>query len=370
MRKPLNSKRFAALLVGGSLLASLCCSCALLPVEEEAPNPPVIHAYESETYKFASVQRGDVVEAMRISCSYTPAKKQELAFEEGGVILSAIYVMQGDQVEEGEVLAELDREALLVEIENCRYELDVLRLQREHMSEDADFTARAFDIRLNAAKKAGNTALYDQLASQKKNAADDAAAQINIQTARVDAMQNKLDELERTAEARVMRAPFSGTVTAIKTSGIGLPSVAGDDIITVSDKSTSVFTASGKNADYFEIGDEVEITVSSTVYTAKVVDPKTMGVEVDESKRYIVLDEYVPDIKENTTGSVTIVIEERSDVLWVTAGAVKSADGKSFVYYLDENNIKNVKYFESGFTAAGRVEVLSGLELGEQVIVQ
>ncbi len=148
-------------------------------------------------------------------------------------------------------------------------------------------------------------------------------------------------------------------------------SVSGEAFVTVSDKSTSVFTMNGKGSEYLHIGDRVELTISSTVYPATVIDPEKYGVTPERAdSRYIELDEYMPDLKDNATASLTFVVEERKDVLWVTSGAVKSANGANFVYIMSEDGIRTVKYIETGFSAGGRIEVLDGLEEGEQVIIQ
>lgn len=358
----------AAAVLAAAMLA-LCCSCALLPVEDEVPPPPLIRSYETETYEFASVQRGDITESVRISCSYTPARKEELAFEEGGVIISAIYVSEGDHVEQGQVVAELERGEILEQIESCEYDISVQKLLRTQLDEDAGYTARSYDLQISAAEDSGDAEAAERLREQKQSAAETAQSQRNIYSTKITSLQNKLDELRGISEKRQLVAPFAGTVTAVKSSSVETLSVAGDDVVTIADKSTSVFVVSGEDASYFEIGDKVSITISSTTYAATVVDGADYGGESSDTKSYIELDEYVPDIRDNATGSVTLVTDERTDVLWVPSGAVKSADGKDFVYVLDESNIRVVKYIETGFKAGGRVEVISGLELGEQVIV-
>ena len=351
-------------------LAAPLGGCALLPKEDEPPAPPIIRSYEAETYRYAEVQRGDVTETLRVSCSYTPAKKETLAFAESGVQISAVYVENGDSVTEGELLAELDRSAIGPQIDAAEYNLESLTLERRHLSEDWGYESRGYDLRIAAARDAGQDVMVSRLQKQKRTAASAYQSRLEIYNIRIANLEEKLAELRALDESRQLLAPFDGTVTSVRQSAEGSVSVAGEAIVTVSDKSTSVFTMSGKGSEYLQVGDRVELTISSTVYPATVIDPAKYGVEAAETSRYIELDEYMPDLKDNASASLTFVVEERKDVLWVTAAAVKSANGQSFVYIMSEDGIRTVQYIETGFAAAGRVEVLSGLSEGEQVIVE
>ena len=368
-RRSCAGSRAAAVLLCAALAVPLG-ACSLLPKEEEPPAPPVIRAYEAEDYTYAEVQRGDVTETLRVSCSYTPAKKETLAFAESGVQISAVYVDNGDTVAEGELLAELDRSGIASELDRASYELETLELERRHLAEDWNFESRGYDLRIASAKEAGLTDLQSRLTKQKQTASSSYTSRKEIYNIRISTLEDKIAELQALDESRQLRAPFAGTVTSVRASAEGSMSVSGEAFVTISDKSTSVFTMSGKGSEYLHVGDTVELTISSTVYPATVIDPAKYGVEAQPNSRYIELDEYMPDLKDNASASLTFVVKERKNVLWVTSAAVKSANGASFVYTMSEDGIRTIRYFEAGFSANSRVEVLSGLEEGEQVIVQ
>jgi hypothetical protein len=60
----------------------------------------------------------------------------------------------------------------------------------------------------------------------------------------------------------------------------------------------------------------------------------------------------------------------RSQVLSVPLRALHQADGKSFVYVLGENNMREMKWVETGLVGDDKVEILSGLQEGERVIIK
>ena len=69
-------------------------------------------------------------------------------------------------------------------------------------------------------------------------------------------------------------------------------------------------------------------------------------------------------------GAVTLELDRREDVLYVNASAVKHMDDKRFVYVQDENGLRAMAEVETGFEAGGFVEILSGLEEGDAVILK
>ena len=69
-------------------------------------------------------------------------------------------------------------------------------------------------------------------------------------------------------------------------------------------------------------------------------------------------------------GTMRYTTDYRTQVLTVPLKAVHLADGKSFVYVLGENQMREVKWIETGLFGDDKVEVVSGLAEGEKVIVK
>ena len=112
------------------LVPFLCTSCRLMPVEEELPAAPVIRSYKGEEYRQASVQRGDLVLTKAVRCTCIPMRRENLSFSLGGVIIDRIYVSEGQQVQAGELLAELAMGDLGEQIRTLENELQVLKLKK------------------------------------------------------------------------------------------------------------------------------------------------------------------------------------------------------------------------------------------------
>jgi multidrug efflux pump subunit AcrA (membrane-fusion protein) len=63
-----------------------------------------------------------------------------------------------------------------------------------------------------------------------------------------------------------------------------------------------------------------------------------------------------------------LVLDSRENVLMIPEAAVAKTNGKTIVYYQDENGLKVYKPVQIGLTAEGMTEIVSGLTEGECVI--
>ena len=71
-----------------------------------------------------------------------------------------------------------------------------------------------------------------------------------------------------------------------------------------------------------------------------------------------------------SSGNVEMTVEKRENVLSIPSSAVKKADGKTYVYVLGKENIREVRWVETGFYGDNTVEIISGLSEGEKVILR
>ena len=69
-----------------------------------------------------------------------------------------------------------------------------------------------------------------------------------------------------------------------------------------------------------------------------------------------------------TAGTIQVVADRRENVLCIPLSAIHTADDGSYVYVLNEDNMREVKWVETGLAGDDTVEILSGLTEGERVI--
>ncbi len=54
--------------------------------------------------------------------------------------------------------------------------------------------------------------------------------------------------------------------------------------------------------------------------------------------------------------------------MYVKSGTIKKAGDQSVVYYLDEEGMKKIKEVQTGLDNGTYVEIVSGLEEGEEIV--
>ncbi|MGL4791014.1 MAG: efflux RND transporter periplasmic adaptor subunit [Anaerotignaceae bacterium] len=122
-----------------------------------------------------------------------------------------------------------------------------------------------------------------------------------------------------------------------------------------------------------KIGGKVNVTLSAipnetfigTIDTiAPVADSQTMLYKIEAS-----LDNSNGEIKAGMFASVQLVLEERQEVASLPLNAVIEKNDEKYVFVVDENNVAQKTIVETGIKNDKNIEILSGVENGQQVVV-
>lgn len=346
-----------------SAVPFLITGCSLMPEEEVLKTPPVIHSYEIENYKQSTVMRGDLALNMIVDCTYMAAKQEELSFDLGGEYIDRIYVSQGQQVCAGDLLAELRYDNLKEEISEKEHQLQVLNVQKEHILENQELEFRRQELMLEEAE-----VLLEQTAVQTyEKQLQEVEDSLYIE-------QIRLDELKQDLLQRQIYAGMDGTVLYVKNVEDGACSVQGEKFVTVADISTNAFIVKGEEAQYFPTGMQETVMYKNKEYDVTVVDGSELGLAETDQKEdfaaYLCLEQPDPELEDGKRGQVEVTLEQRSDVLYVVKEAVKTANGEHLVYKLDEKGLRTMQQVVTGLETDKYIEIISGLDEGDLVIVE
>ena len=375
-------RKYLLLCFGCMAASCMLTSCSLMPEEESLPASPVIYSYTAEEYKLTTVMRGDLVIDTTVSCTYVPAKEKNLSFSFGGVYIDKVYVQKGDQVKEGQVLAQLAQDNLQEQIASQQYQLDVLELEKVHMEENRDFDLLKHDIVLDnlewSMEHNGGASAYklqeqkEEQLEQRAETEEKYAKQLQEAEDAIYLQKLRLTKLNEELEQSQIIADMDGTVTYVRSVSVGERSVKGQVFITLSDLDSTVFVVEGKNAKYFPEGTEVLINCQDKEIAAQAVALENLDMTVDadgEDVAYLQLKQPDPSITDGERGKIKVVLEQSLDTLYVDKDAIGKVNGEAFVYMLDQDGLRIMQKVTTGLECGDYIEILDGLKENDSVIL-
>ena len=262
---------------------------------------------------------------------------------------------EGDAVQAGDVLVRLDLPAVASELATRQLEV-------------TDATTKVENARAEAARLGS---LYDRgLAA--RNQAEAARTALGVAEANLSQAKSRLEAAKVGEAATIIRARFAGVVVK-RWHNVGdmVSGLETDPILRVVDTSRLQISAKMPTADAVRIlpGQTAEVQSESGPFAA-VVAVKLNAPGPDAGTTDVRLNFETPtSLPLDTPLQLTIVVNERPNVLVVPADAVQRVESQTFVWIADSNNQAAKREVRLGYITNGQAEVVSGLTAGEQVIV-
>lgn len=326
MAASLKRKFFACAAALGVLNLS---GCYFFPAEEELLDPPVIApdevAYSTYTARLKTIQ--NTVTVTGYVKSHT---ERECYFTDYTGKVKNVYVRAGDFVEEGDLVAEMNTGAL-------EYELEIQRLKTEAAQLQYNSTGARADL-----------------------------LQLEIE-------QNTLAMYQAEYDGARIYAPIEGQVSYVYKLNPGTEFDPYKVLARIADPEALFVEASYSELRTFSVGDEVTVSVDGEPYAGVVSysprEAREEGAEnvnalhiefKDEKPPFSYLGSLADVVKVNATAENAVVIPKH---------LVKS-DGEREYVQLYENGEKTERDIVTGIYNATEIEIVSGLNAGDQVIVK
>ncbi len=348
----MKAQRIISALLASALLAASLGGCYFLPEEEELLEAPVVKANEV-SYTTTAATRRDIADQVLTPGNIASGTEFNARFGTGGNILD-IYVSAGDSVEKGALLAEfdtyeLDQDIAIKEMEIYREQLEYDIAVEEHRSENV----------------------------KQKELLD------------VQLMQNELDKLYEQKEAARLYSEVAGTVSYVKTCSPGDWINPGETVATVIDV-TDLYIKINPDDEVpeFLIGRPIQIRYNGEYFDGTIVrnqtgrqwDASANGPLVDASGEDVLTDasedivvkfnDIIPE--SSAVGNIAdtiLVLDKRENVIVISANLVKKVNGVPCVYVFKDNERVKVDV-TLGLQSGSLVEITSGLEEGDEVIIR
>lgn len=373
--------------------------------------------------KLAKVETGSIAKSVVATGKVEPLSKVDIKSKASGLI-KFLYVNAGDRVREGQLLVELDKELLDAQLKEAKAVLNsaesnfqemesqgktlranLKKSQLEAESKDYDFAAAEF----RRQRELFNQGLisksdFDSI-EQKMQAAEVAQkslrAAVTVKEAEIEQngrtiekaksavvqAQAQYERAEENLKYASIRSPISGVVLSREVE-VG---DAVSSILQLGSNATLIMTlgdvqelyVKGK-VDETDIGlvkmdQPVRVTVDAyknRTFQGKVIRIAPMGVEKDNVTRFEVRVSILNDLdllKANMSANAEIILDEHHNVLLVPESALIYNEKRATFVEVPDLSTKTGRRqvaVKIGLSNGSRTEVLAGLRLGEQVVLQ
>lgn len=289
----------------------------------------------------------------------------------------------GDNVKAGDTLITLETKTLNSQLQQAEASLQ----SAEAAAQSARIQVDQAKINLDTATKAYNNikALYDAGAVAQSQL-DDVAAKLSIAqkqyelasgpsqnqaAASVNVARANINNIKVQMDNATIASPISGVITNrnINVGEIASPGVA---LVTIADTSTLKLkgTVSQDVLPLIKAGQDIDVTVdiySGKVFKGKVDNVGPMAVSTGTYFPIEISIKNTGDIKAGLSAHASLSMTG-DEVIIVPASAVVQNNGQSYVFVI-KNNVAMKRVVETGLSSDKEIEVIKGLDAGEQVAV-
>lgn len=344
------------------------------------------------TVAVAAAARGPIRSSITLSGAFRSYQDVDVHAKVAGYIRH-IYVDVGDKVKEKQTLAILEVPELSAQVAEAdaairrsedairRAEQDVKRAESTHTACHAAYTRlkQASEARpgLIAEQELDDSLARDQEGEAQVGSARAALAEAQSQLSMAKASQDRYSSLE--AYSRIT-APFSGVVTKryADTGALIQAGTASDTqsmpVVRLAEWSRLrlVVPVPESAVPDLHLGQAIDVVVPALARTfkgkvARFADAlneetRTMHTEIDVEN---------PDgtLVEGMYAETTLVLHQKDNVLSVPIQAVKRTGTDGSVFVVDKSGTVGERSIKLGVDSGARIEVLSGVSDGDQVIV-
>jgi HlyD family secretion protein len=373
--------------------------------------------------KLAKVESGSIARSVVATGKVEPLSKVDVKSKASGLI-KYLYVNAGDRVREGQLLAELDKETLEAQLKEAKAVLksaesnlkemesqgktiraNLLKAQLEAENRDYEFSVAEYK-RQRGLFQQGLISKSDFDSSEQKMRSAEVAkkslgAAVAVKEAEIEQNDKTIEKVKSAvvqAQAQYERAEEDLNYASIRSpiSGVVLSREVevGDavsSILQLGSNATLIMTLGdvqelyikGK-VDETDIGlvkldQPVRVTVDAYknhTFQGKVFRIAPMGVEKDNVTRFEVRISILNDLdllKANMSANAEIILDEHHNVLLVPESALIYNEKRATFVEVPDPSTKTGRRqvaIKTGLSNGARTEVVSGLKLGEPVVLQ
>ncbi|HYF82914.1 MAG TPA: efflux RND transporter periplasmic adaptor subunit [Clostridia bacterium] len=368
---------------------------------------------QAVSVELAKVSKGDIVEYVEETGDLMLETETEVYSTAAGRV-TKVAKNVGEAVKAGETLVEIDNDLLLQikalnaqklsisakydEIKSSAEDEEIRRLSAQVRAAEATYeesksaaennkvlfeagaisldTLKSFITKLAAAEANLETA-KSNLAAAQKGASENVRKQYEAQLSEIQA---KIEQLEKKSEDMVVRSPIDGLVMACEVEegnivqmGSKLYEIGGSEGLFLESEILIEDIARVKLGSPVIIENE-DLGIEEMKGTIRKIYPKAfnkmseLGIEQKRVKVEIALNGAVEELRPGYDMTVKIITQSKKDTLLIAEKAIFNYQGKDHVF-INEKGLAKLRAIEKGLESNEQVEVLKGLNEGEEVLL-
>ena len=359
--------------------------------------------------KLAKVEKNDLAKSVVATGKVEPITKVEVKSKASGIV-KKLLVEYGDRVKKGQLLAQLDKEEILAQVEQSKAalqaaeanlkgaEADYERAKVDAEGPDVPLLKRSYDRALSM-QKDGVVSVSDLDTAEKEykmavNKQNVSRAQIVVLQAKIAQSQAEVARDRATLNQFQEQLSYTDIIAPIDGIVLSRDVEVGDavsSILVLGSSATLVMTMGDTTQVYVKgkvdesdigrvyLGQPARIKVESfkdKTFNGVVTKISPMGVEKDNVTTFEVrvsIANADGQLKAEMTANAEIILEEHKNVLQIPEGAIiYDKDRKASVEVPDPKGKEGKRKvaINIGISNGAKTEVLSGLKQDDQVVLQ
>lgn len=330
-------------------------------------------------YDTVKAEKDDIILSTRYEGYISPTNIEEIYFTVSNSIIKEVYVKEGQHVEKGDVIAEIDMTSLDEQITSQEKSIERTKISNKYTNDANERSKKLLEMELEELYKDLN--IYQEL-KDVTPASTIETLERNIQLKKTSIEQKEMDirhtlenqefelnlkykTLEELKEKRnydKVCAGVSGEVLYVESLSSGDKVTAYKTIAVIADMSDlSVLS----NTTSLPLAKKyINLYIGDKKYTGTVLERKELGeqikIAVDGAK--------TEDLKVGQFVDIEVVTRVRDNVLTIPTNALVK-NGSEYYVYVVENNAKIKRNVKIGTKGAVKTEIEEGLTEGEDVFV-
>ncbi|MCK5811442.1 MAG: efflux RND transporter periplasmic adaptor subunit [Clostridiales bacterium] len=307
---------------------------SLIGCQKVIVNPLTIPEYvkKEPNYLTEIIVKVDLYDSKTLYAKVHPIQEKTYSFLTSGYI-ERILPIRGEEVSKGQLLATLNNSDL------------------EKQARDMEITYQIEKLKIEKFQK-----IYDTTGNGKYDL-DIALLDFKITQYQYDKLQEEVDDLN-------IYATFDGVVDSIKVI-VNKYVTPSNGIVTVVDESDTFISFTDPDIPGLIVGSVVNLYITKDEIVEATVS------EIKKKEEIIIIDTKTEAIRLKDIGQlfkVEIILDRVNQTIAIKKGWLHEAAGREFVYVL-ENGVMTEREISKGKELGGWIEILIGLQEGDEVIV-